>query len=126
DVPILGAGKHELADDLLQPGRARLRVAGDDDVVVAELEVVPDRRIEVMIVQFAGLPRPGDRARLHAIPLQPIPFLLTRYDKLSQCREHHSPTYTPGGVTIWRTVTEVIRVGGKGRAAVLGRLGRRF
>ena len=44
DLEPLGAVEDQLADDLLHPGGAGLAVGGDDDVVVAEREVVPDGR----------------------------------------------------------------------------------
>ena len=62
------AVEEELGHDLLHPGRAGLGVGGDDDVVVAEREVVPDRRVEVMVVQLARLPRPLD-VLVHGLPL---------------------------------------------------------
>jgi hypothetical protein len=46
-----------LRDDLLGPGGAGLGVSGDDDVVVAEAEILPDGGIEVMVVELAGLRR---------------------------------------------------------------------
>jgi hypothetical protein len=61
DRNVLGAIEHELGHDLLRPGGARLGVGADDDVVVAELEVVPDGRVEMVIVQLALLLRPMDR-----------------------------------------------------------------
>src|SRR3546814_7243135 len=62
---VVTALEDQLPDDLLDPGRARLGVGCDDNVVVAEPEVVPDRRIEVMIVEFPGLLRPCLHCRLH-------------------------------------------------------------
>src|ERR1700729_2591466 len=64
DYYRFGAPEQELAHELLRPGRAGLDVSGDDDVVVAELEVVPDRRIEVMAVDFARLARQRGHAGL--------------------------------------------------------------
>ena len=58
---IVGVLEQELSDDLLRPGRPSLRVGGDDDVVVAEVEVIPDGGIEVMVVQLALLDGPDDR-----------------------------------------------------------------
>jgi hypothetical protein len=52
--------QQHLGDDLLHPGRAGLGVGRDDDVVVAEPEVVPDRRIEVVVVQLPRLCWPND------------------------------------------------------------------
>ena len=49
--------ERELGDDLLGPGGAGLGVSGDDDVVVAEAEIVPDGGIEVMVVKLPGLRR---------------------------------------------------------------------
>ena len=48
--------EQELADDLLHPCRASLRIRTDDDVVVAKLEVVPDRRVHVVVVKLTLLP----------------------------------------------------------------------
>ncbi len=62
-LEILATVEQELGDDLLGPGRARLGVGGDDDVVVAEAEVVPDGGVEVVVVQLARLLRPLDRWR---------------------------------------------------------------
>ena len=50
--------KQKLADDLLGPGRARLGVGADNDVVIAECVVVPDRRVEMVAVVLAGFFRP--------------------------------------------------------------------
>ncbi len=47
----------QLAKDLLNPRRPRLGIGRDDDVVVTKLEVVPDRRVEMVIVKFAGFLR---------------------------------------------------------------------
>ena len=52
--------EQHLRDDLLHPGGAGLLVGRDDDVVGAKPEIVPDRRIEVMIVQLSGLARSND------------------------------------------------------------------
>ena len=58
----VGVGAEEqLGHDLLRPGRARLGVGRDHDVVVAEFEIVPDRGVEVVVVHLAGLRRPNDR-----------------------------------------------------------------
>src|SRR5918994_2138382 len=53
--------EQQLRDDLLHPGRAGLGVGRDDAVVVAEAEIVPDRRVEVVVVQLSGLCWPSDR-----------------------------------------------------------------
>jgi hypothetical protein len=50
--------EEELRHDLLGPGGAGLGVSSDDYVVVAEAEVVPDRGIEVVVVELPGLRRP--------------------------------------------------------------------
>ena len=59
DRGMVFALEDELRDDLLHPGGAGLAVGGNDDVVIAEGEVVPDRRIEMMVVQLARLHGPG-------------------------------------------------------------------
>ena len=45
--------EHQLADDLLCPGRTRFGVGAHHDVAVAELEIVPDGRVHVMVHQLA-------------------------------------------------------------------------
>ena len=62
----VAAAEHELAHDLLHPGGAGLGIGGDDDVVVAEAEIVPHRGIEVMVVQLARLLR--ERESVHDQP----------------------------------------------------------
>ena len=64
------AVEDQLADDLLGPGGAGLGVGGDDDVVVAEDEVVPDRRVEVVVVQLARLARPDRGGGVHGLGLR--------------------------------------------------------
>ena len=56
DVKSLFAVEQKLRDDLLDPRRARLRVGGNKDVIIAELEAVPNRGVEVVIMKLAGLP----------------------------------------------------------------------
>ena len=60
-----GPLEQQLSQDLLDPGGAGLRIGGDDDVVIAEQEIVPDRRVEVVIVEFARLDRRTDEALDH-------------------------------------------------------------
>jgi hypothetical protein len=55
----------KLAYDLLHPGGAGLAVGGDDDVVVAELQVVPDGGVEMVIVHLAPLLRPWNLNLVH-------------------------------------------------------------
>jgi hypothetical protein len=51
-----GSGTEQhLSDDLLHPGRSRLRVRRNHDVVVPEREIVPDRRVEVVRMEFSSL-----------------------------------------------------------------------
>jgi hypothetical protein len=52
------AVKDELRDDLLHPGGSRLGVGSNDDVIISELQIVPDRGIEVMAVHFPLLAGP--------------------------------------------------------------------
>ena len=67
DGDILRAVEQELAHDLLHPGGAGLGIGGDDDVAVAELKVVPDGGIEMVVVQLARLVRLIDRGVRHHI-----------------------------------------------------------
>ena len=55
------AREQKLRKNLLHPSRARFRVRSNDDVIVSELEIVPDRRIKMVVVQLAGLYRPTRR-----------------------------------------------------------------
>ena len=66
------AVEQQLRDDLLHPGRARLGVGRDDDVVVAESKIVPDRRVEVVVVELARLPGPFGRVSNGRIAPGPI------------------------------------------------------
>jgi hypothetical protein len=66
DLKTLHAVEQKLAHDLLHPGGAGLAVGGDDDVVVAELQVVPDGGVEMVVVQLALLLRPGNLNLVHA------------------------------------------------------------
>ena len=43
---------------LLHPGRPGFGVRPDDDVVVPEREVVPDGRVEVVVLEFPLFDRP--------------------------------------------------------------------
>ena len=54
DVEVFGPVENELGDDLLHPGGAGFHVGGDDDVVVAEGEVVPDGGGHEVVVEGAG------------------------------------------------------------------------
>src|SRR5262249_20656928 len=68
------AVEQQLADDLLRPGRARFGIGRDDDVVVAKSEIVPHLGIEVVIVDFALLLRPGVAHR-SVFPINPVTSL---------------------------------------------------
>jgi hypothetical protein len=57
-----------LAYDLLHPGRTGLGIGSDDDVIGAKPQIVSDRRIEVMIVKFAGFLWLNDRVAHHGFP----------------------------------------------------------
>ncbi len=65
-------GDGVLADDFTpgieRPGGAEFGVGGDDDVV-AEVEIIPDRRVAMMGVQLAGFHRPDRCARAAGICL---------------------------------------------------------
>src|SRR5579864_8075274 len=65
DVDRFIAAEHELSDDLLCPRRSGLCICPDHDVVVAELEIVPDPGIHVMVLYFARLARLADLALRH-------------------------------------------------------------
>ena len=43
-----------MGHDLLDPGRSRLRSDREDDVVVAEDEVAPERGVELFVEELAG------------------------------------------------------------------------
>jgi hypothetical protein len=47
------SAEQHLRHDLLHPCGAGLGIGGNDDVVIAEAEVVPDGGIEMMVMQFA-------------------------------------------------------------------------
>src|SRR5262245_3146092 len=65
--------ENQLSDDLLNPGGAGLAVGGDDDIAFAKLEVIPYRRVHVMVVDFAALYWPrGSRWHFHARPRRAI------------------------------------------------------
>src|SRR6185295_16013402 len=49
----------ELPDDLLHPGRARLRPSTNDNIVIAEIKPVPARRIDDPMHKLARLHRPN-------------------------------------------------------------------
>jgi len=72
NLQALDAVEDELAHDLLHPGGAGLGVGGNNDVAVAELEVVPDGGIEMVVVQLPGLLRPIDRRLCHHITLRAL------------------------------------------------------
>jgi hypothetical protein len=65
DFEIRVTAEHHLRDDLLHPRRARLRIRRNDDVVVAELQVVPDGGVEMVAVQLPRFPWQNIR-RTHA------------------------------------------------------------
>lgn len=56
---ILGAVEDQLADDLLRPGGAGFGIGRNDDIVIAELEIVPDGGIDMMVMEFPRLSRPS-------------------------------------------------------------------
>jgi len=58
DLQTRIAVENQLCDDLLHPGRAGFCIGRDDDVVVPKGKIVPDRRIEMMIMQFSDFDRP--------------------------------------------------------------------
>ncbi len=41
--------EQELHDDLLDPGRPRLGIGGDDDIIRSKVKVIPDRGIKMVI-----------------------------------------------------------------------------
>ena len=87
------AVEEELGDDLLHPGGAGLGVGGDDDVVVAEREVVPDGGVEMVVVELAGLLRPGivvAHDGQSSIELLVVPFMPS--GPLSPCGRGEDPT----------------------------------
>ena len=49
---FVGAGEDQPRDNLLHPGCAGCGPGADDDVVVSELEVVPDPGVEVVILDL--------------------------------------------------------------------------
>ena len=56
-VQPLGPTENQLAQNLLHPGGAGLGIGAQNDVVIAERKVVPDRAIHVVIMNFACLYR---------------------------------------------------------------------
>jgi len=56
DLQTRIAIENKLRDDLLHPGRADFCI-GRDDVIVPKGKVVPDCRIEMMIMKFSGFDR---------------------------------------------------------------------
>jgi hypothetical protein len=60
DVHVLSAIVQQLSDDLLRPGRPGLGIGANDDVVVPELEIIPDCGNHMVIMNLAGLRRPPD------------------------------------------------------------------
>ena len=57
DFEILLSSEDELGNDLLDPRRSGLGIGRDDDVVVAEDEIVPNGRVKMVIVKLTGLLR---------------------------------------------------------------------
>ena len=89
DLEVWVRAEQQLRDDLLGLGGATLGVAGDDNVVLAEAEGVPDRRVEVVVVQLPGLLRPDRRfgrgfrrSGLHRL----APFYWRCWRKISKTR----------------------------------------
>ena len=54
DVEVFGPVENELGDDLLHPGGAGFHIGGDDDVIGAEGEGVPDGGGHEVAVEGAG------------------------------------------------------------------------
>src|SRR4051812_10419636 len=52
--------EYQLRHDLLHPGSARLGIGGNDNIIVAKAEIVPDGGVEMMILEFALLDGPGN------------------------------------------------------------------
>ena len=50
--------EQQLGNELLHPSCPSLGVRRNDDVVIAKLQLVPDRRIKVMVVYLTRLDRP--------------------------------------------------------------------
>src|ERR687898_2645579 len=84
--------EQQLRDDLLHPGRAGLGVGRDDAVVVAEAEIVPDHRVEVVVVLLSGLCWTSNRLG-HSSSCSRLPCHLFRRKRLAsvQHRRHERP-----------------------------------
>src|SRR5438034_5397382 len=57
--------EQELCDDLLDPGRPRLGIGGDDDIIRAKVKGIPDRGIKMVIMELSGLLGPWDFCLCH-------------------------------------------------------------
>lgn len=68
----------QLCEDLLNPGRSGLRIGGDDDVIIPEVKIVPQRGIEMIVVKLARLVRPSEFFIFRCIHRPPCLTLLLK------------------------------------------------
>ena len=62
NVQTLNTSENQLRYDLLRPSCARLGVGSDHDIIVTELEIVPDCGVHMKIMQLSGFLRPYNRS----------------------------------------------------------------